>query len=110
MLKSLVKDTAAYGVNEIIFRCVNFIVFPILANFLTIEEFGIATLLTTITSFIGVFFIGINNSLQKYYFDPVIPTGHRPALVSTSLWMLLGLLPGLLLLSVAVAYPFRETI
>lgn len=71
MIKELLKDASIYGLSDFLFKAVSFLTFPIYAYLLSLEEFSVMSLVTTLVYFAGIFFnIGnINNSVQRYYWD-----------------------------------------
>jgi len=90
MLKTLVKDTAIYGLADFVFRFISFATFPIFTHALTVDQFGIFALVTTLSSLIGIVFsCGLNNAVQRLYLDPKTTPEQRPQIVSTGLWCLL---------------------
>lgn len=109
MLKPLLKDTAVYGLTDFIFKFINFAIFPILAYVLTVGQFGVYALLTTLALFIAtVFNCGLNRSLERFYLDPHFDQQQKSAVVSMGLlceglFALAVIIPGLVL-----AYIYRE--
>lgn len=90
MLKRLSKDVAIYGGADLAFRLAQFLVIPIYAHQLSVGDFGILALLTVTAQLLGLLLnLGVNNSVQRFYFDPEIPESARPAVVSTGLAQLL---------------------
>ena len=89
MLKKLGKDVAIYGSADLLFRLTQFLVIPVYAHLLSVADFGILALLTVSATLLGMLLnLGVNNSVQRYYFDPGTPDSERPALVSTGLFQL----------------------
>ena len=107
-MKRLVKDIAIYGGGNLIFKFISFAVFPIYANLFSVEQFGVLALVSVSAALIGtVLQLGINNAIQRYYWDPDMLKERRPALVSTGLAVLLlwsSLVTTLLLFGL---HPFR---
>lgn len=65
-------------------------IFPLVASALAVEEFGVLELLLTIVSLLGfVVRCGINNSVQRYYWDGEA-SGSQEVLLSTALMLLIG--------------------
>src|SRR5215217_1964859 len=110
-MNRLLKDTAIYGVGDFIFKFVSFAVFPIYANLFSVEQFGVLALVFTSASLVGlVLNLGLNNAVQRYYFEPNILEERRPVLVSTGLMVLLlwsSLVTALLLFGL---HPFRDAL
>jgi O-antigen/teichoic acid export membrane protein len=89
MSKKLLKDTMFYGGADVVLKIISFFTFPILANLLKLDDFGIITLAGTFAGFIGMFMnLGINNAVQRFYFAPEVLESERPKLISSALWSL----------------------
>ena len=107
MFNKLVKDTAIYGLTDFIFKFINFATFPFLAFVLSVQEFGIYSLLTTSTLLMGMaFHCGMNQALERFYLN-----SEKKAAVMTAGFLCLS---GLALLVVApslwLAYHYREVL
>ena len=64
---------------------------PIFAHIFSVSEFGLIELILTIAGLIGIFLnLGLNNAVQRFYFDPGVPEKDRPSIVSSGLWILCG--------------------
>jgi O-antigen/teichoic acid export membrane protein len=86
MLRQLIRDSAIYGGSDALARAVAFVTFPIIAKELGGKEFGILELGMTIVMLGGLFVrCGMNNAVQRYYWDAQTPVAQRPVLVSTGL-------------------------
>jgi len=111
MLKKLVKETAIYGIGDFIFNLVKFAVFPIYAHLFTVEEFGVMSLVTVLSGLINLLLnMGMDNAVQRYYWDETIKVERRPALISTGLLILLGWSIFLTTVTLYAFYCFRDTI
>lgn len=68
--RRLAKDTIIYGGTDLLGKLINFITFPIIANILMPKDFGMLEIILSTSSFIGIFLsCGVNNAVQKYYFE-----------------------------------------
>jgi len=109
-MRRLLKDTAIYGAGDLLFRFVSFAVFPIYANVFSVEQYGVMALISTTAGLISILLsLGMNNAIQRYYWDPDMPEEQRPVLVTTGFAILVlwsFLVTALLLFSL---YPFRDT-
>lgn len=86
MLRQLVRDSAIYGGSDALARVVAFVTFPIIANALGTEGFGILELGMTMVMLGGLFVrFGMNNAVQRYYWDTQTTQTQRPVLVSSGL-------------------------
>lgn len=91
MLKRFAKDVVIYGGVDFLFRLAQFAAVPVYAHLLSVADFGLLALLTVTASLIGMFLnLGVSNAIQRFYFDPEVPEGERPALVSTGLAQLIA--------------------
>ena len=111
MLKQLGRDVAIYGGADLLFKLVQFLVIPIYAHRLAVADFGILALLQVSAILLGVLVnLGVNYSVQRFYFDKDIAEERRPLLVSTGLFQLL--VSGTILIGIVgfMLYGSRETI
>ena len=110
-MRRLLKDAAIYGLGDFVFRFVLFAAFPVFANFLSIEQFGVLALLSASGTVVSIVLnLGVSTAVQRYYFEPTMLEERRPALVSTGLVVLLlwsSLVMALLLFGL---HPFRDTL
>jgi O-antigen/teichoic acid export membrane protein len=68
-------------------------------------------LVTTLAGLIGVFLnLGMNNAVQRFYWDPQTSPDRRPVLVSTGLWVLLGWSILATMLTLLLLFPWKESI
>jgi O-antigen/teichoic acid export membrane protein len=111
MLKKLLKDMVVYSLSDFIFKFINFAIFPVYAHIFSVSEFGIIGLIASLTGVVDIVVaLGLNNSVQRYYWDPKTLEEHRPVLVSTGLFILLTWSLLVTLLSLVLLYPFRELV
>ncbi|PKL77174.1 MAG: flippase [Candidatus Melainabacteria bacterium HGW-Melainabacteria-1] len=109
ILKRLFKDTLVYGGADFLLRFLSFATFPLLAYALSVEEFGVMALLLTVGGLLNTFAnLGLNNALQRFYWDPQTPEADRPGLVSTGLLLQVLVTLALTLLSLLVLWPLRD--
>lgn len=101
MLKKWGKDVALYGGAEFFFKFIAFAVFPIYAHVFSVAQFALWALLTVSATLLGfVVNLGINQAVQRYYFDIATGRGDEPAIVSTGLAQLL--LSSIFILAIAL--------
>lgn len=109
MLKKLVKETAVYGSVNIFFSLVAFVTFPAFARILSVEDYGVLSLVETISGFAGMFLtLGINNSVQRYYFDSEIGAERQRLLLSTAFWGISVTSVLIILICGTLVYPFNR--
>jgi len=111
MLRALGKDLAIYGAGDFVLKFLAFAVFPIYAHVFSVAEFGVLALVTVAAGLVGIFVnVGLNNAVQRFYWDPDTLEADRPKLISSGLFILVVwsvLVVGVL---VALLYPIRALI
>lgn len=89
MLRSLAKDTFIYGGGDLVLKMVAFFTFPIIAAALSPTAFGAMELLGTSTALLGLFVnCGLNNAVQRFYWDQATALEVKPVIVSSGLVIL----------------------
>ena len=108
--KALIKDSAVYGGADFVSKLLAFIAFPIVASVLDPSAFGALELIFTSIALSGVIVnCGLNNALQRYYWDKDVPVSVQPTLVTTGLltqmaFCLIAMIAGFGLLSFFHSY------
>lgn len=111
MLKRLGKDIAVYGGGDFLFRLIAFAVFPVYAHAFSVEDFGIMSLAMVAAGLVGIFAnVGLNNAVQRFYWDPATQQSRQPILVTTGLTLLVGWSVILILMLLISFYPMRHLI
>ena len=89
MRKALIADALIYGGVDFLWKFINFALFPLLAYLLSVEEFGVYTLLNVATWLtVMVINCGLHVSLEKFYLSPNSNDHEKKQIVSTSLiWL-----------------------
>lgn len=111
MFKSLLKDTAIYGMTDFIFKFINFALFPLYAFVLTVPEFGIFALITTLTQLLCTLMnCGQTYALQRFYVDKQLNETERTHVTSTG--MICFVVMGLAVTGIAlgVSYSMRSAL
>lgn len=94
MLHRLIRESAIYGGSDALVRIVAFVTFPIIAAELSSEGFGVLELAMTIVMLGSLFArCGMNNAVQRFYWDAETNEAERPTLVTAGL--LITLVSGL---------------
>ncbi len=92
LLVKLLKDTVIYGSSDALVRIVAFVTFPIIAGALSVDGFGVLELAMTLVTMGGLITrCGMNNAVQRFYWDPLTPEDRRPDLVTTGLFIIISL-------------------
>jgi O-antigen/teichoic acid export membrane protein len=111
MSKQLFKDTIFYGAADAILKAISFFTFPIFANLLKVDDYGILTIVGTVAGFVGMFLnMGINNAVQRFYFDENSTRDDQKKIVTTGLITLCIWSALVTLVTIAVSYPFGNYI
>lgn len=86
VFRQLARDSVIYGGSDFVFKLIAFWTFPLIAAALTPKVFGALELLLTATALLGMIAnCGLNNSLQRFYWDAQTGVHIRPVLVSSGL-------------------------
>ena len=87
----LAKDASIYGLSDFITKIISFLSFPILAAYLSINSFGELELIFTVTTFLGLIInCGIDNSIQRYYWDKNISSNIQKKISSSGFFSLIS--------------------
>ncbi|SLM50305.1 putative Polysaccharide biosynthesis protein [Nitrospira japonica] len=86
MLTSLGKDVVLYGASDLLFKVLAFSVFPIYAYTFSVRDFGVIELVTAFSMLLTICCsLGLNNAVQRYYWDSDLTEEGKRRLVSTGL-------------------------
>lgn len=86
VFRSLAKDILIYGGADFFTKILSFIIAPLIAAALSTKAFGAVELITTSTAILGLLMgCGLNNSVQRYYWDKDTTVFERPIIVSSGL-------------------------
>lgn len=86
VLRQLARDSVIYGGSDFVFKLIAFWTFPLIAAALTPKAFGALELLLTATALLGMLAnCGLNNALQRFYWDAQTELHTRPVWVSSGL-------------------------
>lgn len=99
LLRSLFKDSAIYGGVDFLLKLVAFFTFPLLAAALSTSGYGVLELAMTVVMLGGIVVrFGLNNAVQRFYWDETVSSSERPLLVSTGFFItfILGAFFGLI--------------
>lgn len=83
---TLMKDSAIYGGADFLSKVLSFMFFPLIARYISVVEFGAMELIFTVIGLLGVVVnIGLNNAVQRFYWDKDTLESARPVIVSSAL-------------------------
>lgn len=86
ILRHLARDSAIYGGTDFVSKLIAFLAFPLIAAALSPLAFGALELMLTATALLGMIAnCGLNNALQRFYWDTHTEPTQRPVLVSSGL-------------------------
>lgn len=86
MLRRLGRDTLIYGAGDFLSKLIAFAAFPVIAACLTPADFGALELALTAVSLAGIVVnSGLNNAVQRFYWDPESGPERRRDLVTTGM-------------------------
>ena len=89
MLRQLGKDAAIYGSADFLFKLIAFAVFPVYAHVFSVADFGVMALVTVSAAVLAaVANTGLNNAVQRFYWDPATDEARQPVMVTTGLVLL----------------------
>ncbi len=91
IFKNLGKDTVVYGGSDFLIKLIAFFTFPLIAATLSPRAFGVLELITTLIGLCGLFVnFGLNNAVQRFYWDEGMDDFQKAQLVSTGFLLQLG--------------------
>ena len=86
IIHRLAKDVVIYGGSDFATKILTFVAFPIVAAALSPKGFGALELLLTIMGLLGVVVnCGLNNAVQRFYWDKDTLSTQQPAIVTSGL-------------------------
>ena len=69
-VKKVAKNAGIYGIVQILQGAIGFFLLPIYTRFLTPNDYGIVSIVTSVTGFLGMFYLlGLNGAISKYYYE-----------------------------------------
>ena len=87
VFRRLAQDSAIYGGADLFTKMLSFFAFPFIAAALSPKAFGALELIYTVTALLGlVMNCGLNNSVQRFYWDKDTVSEIRPVLVTSGLY------------------------
>lgn len=111
MLTSLGKDVVLYGASDLLFKVLAFSVFPIYAYTFSVRDFGVIELVTAFSMLLTMCCsLGLNNAVQRYYWDPGMTEEGKRRLVSTGLLFQSGSTIILVAAAAAGLYAIRQPV
>lgn len=83
------KDVVIYGIPDFVFKLVGFLTFPIYTRVFSVSEYGLIALILVSIGLMGMFVnVGVNNAVQRHYWEPGIQRNEQQEIVSSGLFLL----------------------
>jgi len=90
VFKRLANDSVIYGGSDLLSKIIAFLTFPIMATALSPKSYGTIELVLTATGLLSIFVnFGINNSVQRFYWEIDKTYDQKIAIVTSALFLLL---------------------
>lgn len=68
--KKVAKNASIYGIVQILQGAIGFFLLPIYTRYLTPNDYGIVSIITSVTGFLGIFYLfGLHGAISRYYYD-----------------------------------------
>jgi O-antigen/teichoic acid export membrane protein len=107
MFKNFFKDAIIYGMSVAISKLLLFLGIPIFTRIMSVESYGIIGFIGSLIGLIGIVMkIGMNNAVQRYYFD--VEENNKNNVISSGL-KILGMFSTLILILSIVIILIFET-
>jgi O-antigen/teichoic acid export membrane protein len=69
-IKSIGKESTIYSLSNILTRAIGFLLIPLYTKFLTPDQYGIISVVTSLISFISIFYnFGMSSTWSRFFFD-----------------------------------------
>lgn len=103
------KDAALYGAGDMTGKLIAFLTFPIIASYLTPHDFGMLDLIMTTVGLLSLCLgCGLNNAVQRFYWEHVQNGGFGATVVSSGLYVQTILTALFLICAVIFFFPGME--
>lgn len=109
--KAIIKDSVIYGGADFFSKILAFIAFPIIAAALHPRSFGALELILTSVALVGVVVnCGLNNAVQRFYWDKDVPESSQPSIVTTGLLLQMAFCFSVIIVGFALLYVFLSAL
>lgn len=90
VLRGLIRDSAVYGGADLLAKLIALATFPLIASHLSPAAFGLVELIVTAVGLLGLLVgCGLNNAVQRFYWDRDTAESERPQIVTSGLTVML---------------------
>ncbi len=103
-LKSLIAQSATYGLGDLLTKAVAFLLIPVYTRYLSPADYGIVGVASSLTTVLGILYpLGLNAAAMRFYYDAPDDKARRELLGTLAVAVLLF---GLALTLILAATPF----
>lgn len=107
-LKSLVAQSATYGLGDLLTKAIAFLLIPVYTRYLSVADYGILGVASSLTAVLGILYpLGLNAAAMRFYYDAPDEASRRDLLGTLAVAVLLI---GLGLTLVLAATPLGPTV
>jgi O-antigen/teichoic acid export membrane protein len=69
-IKSIGKESTIYSISNILTRAIGFLLIPLYTRYLTPDQYGIISIVTSLISFVSIFYnFGMSSTWSRFFFD-----------------------------------------
>ncbi len=107
-LKSLVAQSATYGLGDLLTKAIAFLLIPVYTRYLSVADYGILGVASSLTAVLGILYpLGLNAAAMRFYYDAPDEVSRRD-LLGTMAVAVLAI--GLALTLILAATPLGPTL
>jgi len=107
MFKNFFKDAVIYGMAVAIAKLLLFLSIPLFTSAMSVEDYGVISFIGSLIGLIGIVMkIGMNNAVQRYYFD--VSEDFKTNIISSGLKVLFTFSSLVLFAFLVLAILFKE--
>lgn len=89
-LKSLIAQSATYGLGDLLTKAIAFLLIPVYTRYLSVADYGILGVASSLTAVLGVVYpLGLNAAAMRFYYDAPNEASRRELLGTLALAVLL---------------------
>lgn len=71
-VKKVTKNAGTYGIVQVLQGAIGFFLLPIYTRYLTPNDYGVVSIVTSVTGFLAVFYLfGLHGAVSKFYYEYV---------------------------------------
>ncbi len=89
-LKSLVAQSATYGLGDLLTKAIAFLLIPVYTRYLSVADYGILGVVSSLTAVLGILYpLGLNAAAMRFYYDAPDEASRRDLLGTLAVAVLL---------------------